>query len=519
MIRRRSFNAGLLAASSLPMPGLIRSAGAQTAGRNGGDVVMAQQAQPPTLDAQTTTAQASRNISLHVYESLFTRDEVSNPKPELAEGIDMAADGLTYTIPIRTGVKFHNGEAMTSADVKASMERYARVGGSADVLKPVAAYETPDSKTLVLKLSRVFPGLLEAISSPRAPFVIMPEEECGKPAGQAPMIGTGPFRFVEYRPDSHVKLARNDAYAPNLAFEKRDGFTGRKTPYFDSVTFRFMPEGGARTAGLQTGELQVLEALDVAAAKRLKDDANIKTYPMLPWAFMTLMMNNNWGLTANVDLRRAVQVAIDPEEIMAIATDGLYRMDPAWQYPGTNYYPGTDGLDAYKQDQAKAKKFLQAAGYNGEELQIIADSSFKAHLDAATVAGEQLKAIGLKVKLSVMDWPTVMATRSKPEGWNIWPLMMGIEPYEGPYNVVGFFAGKQTVQIKQDPVIEEANAKLASELKLEDRRAAVKQFQNRMYEQAISLKVGDVGIVQATRANVMGYAPYRIPRMWDCWFA
>ena len=184
MIRRRSFNAGLLAATSLPMPGLIQSAGARTAGRKGGDLVMAQQAQPPTLDAQTTTAQASRNISLHVYESLFTRDEVSNPKPELAEGIDMAADGLTYTIPIRTGVKFHNGKVMTSADVKASMERYARVGGSADVLKPVAAYETPDSKTLVLKLSRVFPGMLEAISSPRAPFVIMPEEECGKPAGR-----------------------------------------------------------------------------------------------------------------------------------------------------------------------------------------------------------------------------------------------------------------------------------------------------------------------------------------------
>ena len=69
-------------------------------------MVVAQPAQPLTLDAQTTTAQASRNITLHVYESLFTGDEASNPKPELTEGIYMAADGLTYTIPIRTGVKF-----------------------------------------------------------------------------------------------------------------------------------------------------------------------------------------------------------------------------------------------------------------------------------------------------------------------------------------------------------------------------------------------------------------------------
>jgi peptide/nickel transport system substrate-binding protein len=96
---------------------------------------------------------------------------------------------------------------------------------------------------------------------------------------------------------------------------------------------------------------------------------------------------------------------------------------------------------------------------------------------------------------------------------------MGIEPYEGPYNVVGFFAGRQTVQIKQDPVIEDCNARLASKLKLEDRQQAVKDFQARIYDQAIAIKAGDFGIIQATRANVVNYAPYRIPRMWDCWFA
>jgi peptide/nickel transport system substrate-binding protein len=518
MLKRRTFNAGLLAASALPLPAIAQ--GGVGEGKRGGDVVVAQQAQPPTLDAQTTTAQASRNITLHIWESLFTRDEKSNPQPDLAEGVDIAADGLTYRFPLRTGVRFHNGKIMTSADVKASMERYARVGGSADVLKPVAAVEAPDSKTVVLKLGAVFPGLIEAISSPRAPFVVMPQEECAKPAGQAGMIGTGPFGFAEYRPDSHCKLSRFDGYVANPNYHGRDGFAGRKTAYFDSVTFRFMPEGGARTAGLQTGELQVLESLDVAAAKRLKDDRNVRSYQMLPWAFMTLMMNTSYGLTAKLEIRRAMQSALDLEEIMAIATDGLYNMDPAWQYPATNYYPGTDGLARFTtQDQARARDYLKQAGYAGEELRIVTDNSFKAHLDAATIASEQLRAIGMKVNLAVMDWPTVMATRSKPEGWNMWPLMMGIEPYEGPYNVVGFFAGKQTVQIRQDPVIEDAALKLSTQLKLDERRAAVKQFQDRLYDQAIAVKVGDVGIYQATRANVVNYAPYRIPRMWDCWFA
>jgi peptide/nickel transport system substrate-binding protein len=205
---------------------------------------------------------------------------------------------------------------------------------------------------------------------------------------------------------------------------------------------------------------------------------------------------------------------------MAICSDGLYRMDPAWQYPGTNYYPGIEGLDTYvKQDQAKARALLQKAGYKGEEIEIVTDNSFRNHLDTGTVAAGQLKAVGMNVKLSVMDWPTVMSRRTRAEGWNMWPLGMGIEPYEGPYNVVGFFSGGNPVQMKADPVIDEAQKTLTSDLSMQGRVDAVKKFQARLYDQAIAVKVGDLGIVQATRANVVNYAPYRIPRMWDCWFA
>ena len=101
----------------------------------------------------------------------------------------------------------------------------------------------------------------------------------------------------------------------------------------------------------------------------------------------------------------------------------------------------------------------------------------------------------------------------------MWPLLMGIEPYEGPYGVVSFFAGQSAAMMKTDPVIEDAQAKLTTSLKLEDRIAAVKQFQDRIYDQALAIKVGDSGWIQATRANVVNFAPYRIPRMWDVWFA
>ena len=94
MIDRRRFSAGLLA-SSLPMPALAQAATGSGGGGKGGDVVMAQQAQPPTLAAQPTTAQASRNITLHIFETLFARDEAGAAKPDLAEGVDVSSDGLT----------------------------------------------------------------------------------------------------------------------------------------------------------------------------------------------------------------------------------------------------------------------------------------------------------------------------------------------------------------------------------------------------------------------------------------
>lgn len=519
MITRRTLGKGAaagLATATLAAP----IAGPAYAQRRGGEVVIAQQAQPPSLDAATTTAQASRNINLHIYETLFARDEAGNPMPDLAEGADISADGLTYRFGLRRGVKFHNGKTMNSADVKASLERYGKVGGSAFIMRPVEEITTPDANTVVVKLKEPYPGFIAGISSPRAPCVIIPEEEAGKAANQIAVIGTGPFRFGEFRPDSHVKLTRFDDYVQNTNFARRDGFGGRKTAYFDAVTIRFMPEAGARTAGLQTGELHVLEALAVPAAQRLRDDRNIRAYEMMPWAFQTLMMNHAQGPTSNVMFRRAVQAALDMEEIMAISTDGLFRLTHGWQHPGTTYFAGDVGKELYNlKDQARARALLRESGYRNEEVTVLCDSSFSNHKATGEVAAEQLKAIGVNVKLVVVDWPTAFNQRTRREGWHLWTLMLGIEPYEGPYGVVGFFSGHQPVQHERDAGIEAAQAKLTTSLAEADRKVAVAEFQRRMYDQAIAVKCGDVGIVQATRANVANYAPYRIPRMWDCWFS
>jgi peptide/nickel transport system substrate-binding protein len=99
--------------------------------KKGGNVVVGTSSAPPLTDAQASTAEASRNISLHWIETLFARDENANVIPDLATKADISADGKTYVFTLREGVKFHNGQEMTSEDVIASLERYGKVGGSA----------------------------------------------------------------------------------------------------------------------------------------------------------------------------------------------------------------------------------------------------------------------------------------------------------------------------------------------------------------------------------------------------
>jgi peptide/nickel transport system substrate-binding protein len=493
------------------LPGLARPALAQ---RAGGNLVMAQQAQPPTLDAQVTTAQAARNITLHVFETLFARDEAGNPVPDLAEGVDISADGLTYRFALREA-RFHNGKSMTSADVKASLLRYGRVGGSAFIMQPVDGIDTPDARTVVVRLKVPSPGFIAGVSSPRAPCAIIPEEEAGKEANRAETIGTGPYRFVEYRPDSHVRLTRFADYVQNRTYQGMDGFAGRKVPNIENIQIRFVAEGGARTAGLQAGEMHILEAIAVPAAERLRSDRTLRMHEMMPWSFQTLMQNLSQPPMDNPVFRRAVQAALDLEEIMAISTDGLYRMTHGWQHPNTTYFAGDVGKELYNiNNKDRARALLREANYRGEELILLGDSSFKNHNDTIVTAAEQLRAVGINVRVNITDWPTAFSQRTQPTGWHMWALMLGIEPYEGPYGVVGFFSGQAPVQINRDEVIEDCQRRLTTGLTEEVRKQAVVDFQKRMYDQAIAIKCGDVGIVQATRAQVQDYKPYRIPRMW-----
>ncbi|WP_246710476.1 ABC transporter substrate-binding protein [Martelella soudanensis] len=491
------------------------TAGAQTAG---GDLVVVQSSNPPSLDAMVTSSQASRNVTMNIYEPLFGFSENIQPIPILAESVDISPDGKTYHIPLRQGVKFHNGKEMTAEDVKASLERYIKYGATQAMLEPVDKIDVAGPYEVTLTLKAPSPTFLEAFASPRAPAVIIPAEEAVKGPNEIEIIGTGPYKFVEYVPDSHVKLERFEDYSANEAYDGIDGFGGRKTAYLDTVTFRVIPEPGAAVAALETGEVQLLEQLPVPTARRLAANGDIEIYENMPWAFLTLIFNMKEAPGDNPKFREAVQVALNDEEIMAIATEGLFQLYHGWMYEGSTYDAGDIGKDRYNvADAERAKALLKEAGYNNEPFSILTDSTIPEHGKAAVVIAEQLKAVGINAVINQVDWPTALKIRLQDEGWNAWTLMMGIEPYLGPAALISTLTGQAPHFRANDEQLDALYQELISTDSVEGRKEVFAEIQERLYEFGGIIKLGETGLMQASTADVKGFKPFRFPRVYDVW--
>ena len=481
--------------------------------KKGGDVVIAMTQAPPSLDPHATSAQVARNVNLHVFETLYARDENARPVPDLATGVTVSPDGITYVFTLRQGVKFHNGKDMTSADVVASLERYRKAGASPALVAAIDSVAATGPNQVTIKLKSVQTTFLGNISSPRAPIAIMPAEEAAKDMGKASPIGTGPFKFLEYRPDSHVKLVRFEEYRPNPAYKERDGFAGAKIAWVDSVTFRFMPEAGARDAALATGQVTLNETADGPTAKRLSGNPNFQVIKVLPFAAQILKFNMAQGPGADLNFRRAVQQGLDAEEIMAVAYPDIYKMDQSWVYGGSAYHTDRKLL---KQDVAGAKATLAKSGYKGEKLVFIIDN-IRPNVDAATVFQQQMAQIGVAVELKVADWPTTSGIGlNSDQGWNFWTHGFGIEPYEGPVSAMSHWVKGQG-QRKADPAIDTMFAKMNTEMNLDAQKKIFADFENQMADQAIAVNLGNYGLFQIASSKLKNFKAYRIPRMWGVW--
>jgi peptide/nickel transport system substrate-binding protein len=514
--------AGLVAAMGLVLAGPALGA-PFTCPRTGGSLTFGQEANVNSLDQMASTTISTRNIAMNIFEALMTRDENNNPILDLAESMTEAPDKMSYTFKLRPNVKFHNGKTMTSADVAASWERYSKIGLDRQIFAAVAGWETPDPATFVVKMKQAQPTFIEKLSSFSVPVIIIPAEYKDDAPQQLHIVGTGPWQLVESVPGSYVTIKRFDGYTPNTQFEQRTGFGGYKKACLDQVTFRIVTEGGARVAGLETGELQAVEDVPTKSVDRLKGNKDIRILPLANWWIQIATMNASAPPTDDMKVRQAIQAVLDMDEIMDAATDGNYRLNFGYAYPNQPDYVET-GRDTYNQkNPAKAKKLLAEAGYKGQPIVLLTNKDYTSMYNAALVVQEQLKSVGINAEVKVVDWPTSVQMSLKPDtGWNLFFSGWGTQPALGALATMAFMAPPLAQYMpkdnKDDPDVLAAWNDMNSLPTKEGRKAAFGRMQAALLEKAYSLPFGSLTKVQATRANVEGYVPFRIPRMSNVWF-
>ena len=511
--------------ASAPQPAAATAAAPATAftcPKTGGDLVFGGEAKVNSLDMYASNTISTRNNAMNIFESLMTRDENFNPILELADAMEESPDHLTYTFKLRPGVKFHNGKDMTSADVMASFDRYAKIGIERGNLANVDKWEAPDKNTFVIRMKKAQPTFIEDLSSFSVPIVIIPSEQKDAEPLRLEPIGTGPFQLVEYVADSHVKLKRYDGYKPNTNFKERTGFGGYKVACVDTVTYRIVTEPGARVAGLETGELMAVEDVPTKAQAQLKKNRDVVLVSLENFWIHIMLPNTSFPPTDNLNFRKALQAALDMDEIMDAATDGAYKLNVGFQYPGRAFYTDA-GKETYNiKDKDLAKKYLKEAGYNGEPLILLTNQDYTSMYNAALVVSEQLKAVGINAKLDVVDWPTSVNRQLKERtGWNFFFTGYGTQPALGALATAKFFVPPQTVfypkNDEQDPDLLKDYADMLNQPDIADRKAAFARMQKTILEKVYAVPFGSLTKVQATRANVKGFQPFRIPRFSNVW--
>ncbi|MFS8056256.1 ABC transporter substrate-binding protein [Rhizobium sp. BR 317] len=496
----------LLGAALFIMPSAL------LAQEKGGVINVATIGEPPTLDPMASTADLVGIVSQHIFETLFTFDKNWKVTPLLAEGMpDISGDGKTYTIKLRTGIKFHDNSEMTSEDVVASLNRWTKIASrgkqTAAMIDNISAV---DPSTVKIVLKQPYAPLLSLLAFNNSAAVIIPATHQEDP--MTAFIGTGPYMLKERKADQYIQLVRFDGYKSRSG--EADGYGGARHQYLDEIRFVPVPDANTRVEAAVAGQYDYVDSLSVESFDRVKGSTASEPVMLKPFGYPVFVFNTANGITKNVDIRKAVRTALSMEDMLAAAfgSTDFYSLDAAL-YPKSyawNTDAGTNG--AYNvADPEAAGALLKKAGYNGEPLRILTSRQYEFHYKMAQVAAEYLKQAGFNVDMQVVDWATLTQRRADPKLWDIYithspflpePALMGQMSTSSP----GWW---------DTPARKTAVDAFNSAVDAGQRQAAWADVQKVIYDEVPMIKIGDFNALAAKSKKLEGVEAAPWPYFWN----
>jgi peptide/nickel transport system substrate-binding protein len=402
-LSRRRFLALAASAGALSATGAWAQPRAPKAG---GTLISAKTTEAPSLDPILEQALSRQRIDVLFYNRVVEWGFDGKIEPALAESWTTSPDGRTWTFNLRRGVKFHNGRELVAEDVKYTYERVLdpKIGsGGRGYLSAIDTIETPSSHTVRIVTKQPSASLLAGMAGGWSSIV--PREVIEQKGDlRRTAVGTGPFVFQEWMPQSHLKMRKNPDY------------WDKGKPYVDAIELKVIPDEASIIAQLRTGNVHHALLEDNKNYLLVKDDKRLTAQRSPRLGFDMVNINHGRKPFGDVRVRQALALAVDRQEVLQAAASGLGAvtgpLTPAmrpWALP----------IDAYKEwytpNVERAKKLLADAGYpNGFKTTLKVIPTFPTMVAGAQVIAAQWKKIGVDAQIIQEEYGVWIKAIIKP---------------------------------------------------------------------------------------------------------
>lgn len=379
--------------------------------QDGGTLIMGLSIDPDALDPTTTTSLYSRFIFANTCEKLYDIDSTGNTVPLLATADpEISADGQTYTIQVKQGVKFADGTTLDADSVVTSINRNLTKDDSArkTELGPITSVKALKDDTIQIDLSRPY-APLTSILADRAGMIMSPTalSEEGDDFGNMPVC-VGPFKFESRVPSTSITLVKDPNYydATNV--------------HLDKIEYKIIKDSSIRTQNLKSGDVEVADKLAPQDAISIKDDPNITLMSSANLGYQGMEINiaNAHGAgqpTEQIDtpiakdkrIRQALDMSIDRDEIVESVFGGMYERACSF-VPDNSIYASEKSKTCRSYDPSKAKELLKDAGVTTPFSVHVSVDNASTDLQVIQAIQSQVKEGGFDLQIDSMEYTSLL---------------------------------------------------------------------------------------------------------------
>ncbi len=361
-------------------------------------LTIALHAEPPSMSPVDNDSLATIYINLLTNNLLFKADpETLEVKPDLCESYEQVSD-TEYIFKLREGVKFHHGKELDAEDVVASIENAKTYPASSPYTGSMEKVEAIDKYQVKITLVEPYSNLLYDLAYHFN--YILPKDllESGHDFAAEP-VGTGPYKFVKWDRGSQIVLEKFDEY-----------WDETEMPTIKTIVWKLIPEGTSRTLALETGEVDVIYQVETADVERLKADSKFHVEEKTSVEHFYMPLNTNVAPFDDVNLRQAINFAIDREAIIVGALNGYGT--PAYSSVPMGYEGSWEGDYVASYNLDKAKEYMAAWGGDPASVNLPILCRSDEQVRVATIIQDNLSKIGINVIIEQVDTPSWHSRRA-----------------------------------------------------------------------------------------------------------